>query len=125
MNKLVPEKVRYIKLGVGGNWEKWCLDNDAIRLGYESPYHNESVNGEWEIVRSYWLDARNGNEAATSVTWLAKIKTTMQLVTCCWILASLYFNNALMIFLGNFLLFLALIITMQTGLSYTIATFRR
>jgi len=66
MNKLVPEKVRYIKLGAGGDWEKWCLDNDAIRLGYESPYHNESVNGEWEIVRSYWLDARNGNEGATT-----------------------------------------------------------
>ena len=66
MNKLVPAKVRYIKLGAGGDWEKWCLDNDAIRLGYESPYHNESVNGEWEIVRSYWLEARNGNEGAAT-----------------------------------------------------------
>ena len=59
------------------------------------------------------------------VTFLAKIKTTMQLVTFCWILTGLYFNSALMIFLGNFFLFLALIITMQTGLSYTIATFKK
>lgn len=66
MNKLVPEKVRYIKLGSGGDWEKWCLDNDAIRLGYESPYHNESMNGEWEVVRSYWLEARNDNEGAAT-----------------------------------------------------------
>lgn len=66
MNKLVPEKVRYIKLGEGGNWEKWCLENDAIRLGYESPYHDESMNGEWEIVRNYWLAARKSNEGAAT-----------------------------------------------------------
>lgn len=65
MNKLEPEKVRYIKLGAGGEWEKWCLDNDAIRLGYKSQYHNESMNGEWEIVRNHWLKKRNSKGAAT------------------------------------------------------------
>ena len=87
--------------------------------------------GSLMLAREFWVgalrdfNARNGNEAATTVTYLAKIKTTIQLVTFCWILTGLYFNSALMIFLGNFFLFLALIITMQTGLSYTIATFRR
>ena len=87
--------------------------------------------GSIMLAREFWVgalrdfNARNGNEAATTVTFLAKIKTTIQLVTFCWILTGLYFNSALMIFLGNFFLFLALIITMQTGLSYTIATFRR
>jgi len=83
------------------------------------------------LAREFWVgalrdfNARNGNETATTVTFLAKIKTTMQLLSFCWILTGLYFNNALMIFLGNFFLFLALIITMQTGLSYTIATFKK
>ena len=87
--------------------------------------------GSLILAREFWVgalrdfNARNGNESATTVTFLAKIKTTMQLVTFCWILTGLYFNSALIIFLGNFFLFLALIITMQTGLSYTIATFRR
>ena len=87
--------------------------------------------GSIMLAREFWVgalrdfNARNGNEAATTVTFLAKIKTTMQLVTLCWILTGLYFNSALMIFLGNFFLFLALIITMQTGLSYTIATFKK
>ena len=87
--------------------------------------------GSLILAREFWVgalrdfNARNGNESATTVTFLAKIKTTMQLVTFCWILTGLYFNSGLMIFLGNFFLFLALIITMQTGLSYTIATFRR
>ena len=83
------------------------------------------------LAREFWvgalrdLNARNGNEAATTVTFLAKIKTTIQLLTFCWMLIGLYFSSALMIFLGNFFLFLALIITMQTGLSYTIATFKK
>ena len=87
--------------------------------------------GSLMLAREFWVgalrdfNARNGNEAATTVTFLAKIKTTMQLTTFCWILTGLYFNSALVIFLGNFFLFLALIITMQTGLSYTIATFKK
>ena len=87
--------------------------------------------GSIMLAREFWvgalrdLNARNGNEAATTVTILAKIKTTTQLVTLCWILTGLYFNSELMIFLGNFFLFLALIITLHTGLSYTIATFKK
>ena len=87
--------------------------------------------GSVMLAREFWVgalrdfNARNGNEDATKVTFLAKIKTTIQLVTFCWILTGLYFNSELMIFLGNFFLFLALIITMQTGLSYTIATFKK
>ena len=87
--------------------------------------------GSIMLAREFWVgalrdfNARNGNETATTVTFLAKIKTTMQLITFCWILTGLYFNSGLMIFLGNFFLFLALIITMQTGLSYTIATFKK
>lgn len=66
MNKLSPEKVRYIKLGAAGDWEKWCLDNNAIRLGYDSHHHNESINGQWDVVRNYWLKKRNGNEGAAT-----------------------------------------------------------
>jgi CDP-diacylglycerol--glycerol-3-phosphate 3-phosphatidyltransferase len=83
------------------------------------------------LAREFWVgalrdfNARNGNEGATTVTFLAKIKTTIQLATFCWILIGLYFNSGLVILLGNFFLFLALIITLQTGLSYTISTFKR
>ena len=101
----------------------------ALVLALESMFI--AFLGSIILAREFWVgalrdfNARNGNESATIVTFLAKIKTTMQLVTFCWILAGLYFNSGLMIFLGNFFLFLALIITIQTGLSYTIATFRR
>ena len=83
------------------------------------------------LAREFWvsalrdLNARNGDQEATSVTFLAKIKTSIQLVTLCGFLIGLYVDNALILFLSHFLLFLTLIITLQTGLSYTIATFKR
>ena len=83
------------------------------------------------ITREIWvgalrdLNARNGKSDATKVTFLAKIKTFIQLITFCLFLLGLYLNSALIIFLANFFLFLAAIITMQTGLSYTIATFKK
>jgi len=83
------------------------------------------------LVREYWVgalrdfNAKNGNDSATNVTYLAKIKTSLQFLTFASFLFGLYIENSLIIFLSNFLLILALIVTLQTGLSYTIATFKR
>jgi len=83
------------------------------------------------LVREFWvgalrdLNARQGNSNATQVTFLAKIKTSIQFLAFTSYLLGLALNNSLILFTSNFFLFLALIITLQTGLSYTIATFRR
>ena len=83
------------------------------------------------LVREFWvgalrdLNARQGNSHATQVTFLAKIKTSIQFLAFTSYLFGLALNNSLILFTSNFFLFLALIITLQTGLSYTIATFRR
>ena len=87
--------------------------------------------GSMILAREYWVsalrdfNAQEGNSSATSVTFLAKIKTVTQLGTFCLFLLGLYLNSALVLFLANFFLFLAAIITIQTGLSYTIATFKK
>jgi len=83
------------------------------------------------LVREFWvgalrdLNARQNNTDATTVTLLAKFKTAIQFITFSSYLFGLVLNNSLILFTSNFLLFLALIITLQTGLSYTISTFRR
>lgn len=60
-------KIRFIKLGNSGSWEKSCIEDDnTLRLGYESPFHDECVKGNWEPVRQFWLDARNGNQGTAS-----------------------------------------------------------
>ena len=87
--------------------------------------------GSMMLAREYWVsalrdfNAQKGNAAATNVTFLAKIKTFTQLATFCLYLFGLYLDSVFIVFLANFFLFLALIITIQTGLSYTIATFKK
>ena len=83
------------------------------------------------LAREFWvgalrdLNARQGTLNATKVTSLAKIKTSIQFMTFSLYLFGLFFNNTLILFTSNFFLLLALIITLKTGLSYTIATFKR
>ena len=82
------------------------------------------------LVREFWvgalrdLNARQNNSDATKVSLLAKTKTFIQFITFSSYLFGLALNNSLILFTSNFLLFLALIITLQTGLSYTMSTFK-
>ena len=83
------------------------------------------------LVREFWvgalrdLNAQQNNSDATKVTLFAKTKTFIQFITFSSYLFGLVLNNALILFSSNFLLFLALIITLQTGLSYTMSTFKQ
>jgi hypothetical protein len=59
-------EIRFIKLGDRGVWEKSCIEDNTIRLGYESPLHEESLSGNWDAVRSFWLNFRNGDQRVAS-----------------------------------------------------------
>ncbi|NBA97069.1 hypothetical protein [Pseudomonas sp. R5(2019)] len=66
MKPITPNKVRFIKLGEGGEWEQSCIQNNAIRLGYHSPHHEDSLTGNWDSVRQYWLNYRKGSEGTAT-----------------------------------------------------------
>ena len=80
------------------------------------------------ITREIWvgalrdLNARNGKSDVTKVTFLAKIKTTVQLLSLSIYLFGLAINNMLLIIIADISLFIALFITLYTGLIYTINT---
>jgi CDP-diacylglycerol--glycerol-3-phosphate 3-phosphatidyltransferase len=82
------------------------------------------------ITREIWvgalrdLNARNGNNDATKVTFLAKIKTTIQLFTISIYLLGLAINNMLIIVIADIFLFISLFITLYTGLIYSLNTFK-
>lgn len=60
-------KIRYIKLGDGGKWERYCIEEQqSLRIGYKSPHHQESLSGDWDTVRNFWLSARNGDKGAAT-----------------------------------------------------------
>jgi CDP-diacylglycerol--glycerol-3-phosphate 3-phosphatidyltransferase len=82
------------------------------------------------ITREIWvgalrdLNARNRKSDATKVTFLAKIKTSVQLLTLSIYLFGLAINNMLIIVIADILLFISLFITLYTGLIYTLNTFK-
>ena len=82
------------------------------------------------ITREIWvgalrdLNARNGKSDVTKVTFLAKIKTTVQLLSLSIYLFGLAINNMLLIIIADISLFIALFITLYTGLIYTINTLK-
>lgn len=62
-----PAEIRFIKLGRKGEWERSCIEEDAvIRLGYLSPLHNESLRGNWEDVSKHWCQVREGNSTTAA-----------------------------------------------------------
>ena len=77
------------------------------------------------ISREIWvgalrdMNARNGKSDATKVTFLAKIKTTVQLFTISIYLLGLTINNMLLIVIADIFLLISLFITMYTGFLYT------
>ena len=83
------------------------------------------------LAREFWvgalrdMNARQGRSNATKVLFLAKVKTAIQFLTFTSYLVGLFLNSPLIVFISHFFLLTALIITLQTGLSYTIATFRK
>ena len=82
------------------------------------------------ISREIWvgalrdLNSRNGKSDLTKVTFLAKIKTTVQLFTLSIYLFGLAVNSMLIIIIADVMLFISLIVTIYTGLIYTINTFK-
>lgn len=82
------------------------------------------------ITREIWvgalrdLNARNGKSNATKVTFLAKIKTSVQLLTITIYLFGLAINNMLLIIIADIFLFISLFITLYTGFIYSINTFK-
>ena len=83
------------------------------------------------ITREIWVgalrdfNARQQNTSATKVTFLAKIKTTIQLFTISTYIFGLALNNMLILLLGDLLLFIAFLVTVYTGYQYTASTFNR
>ena len=83
------------------------------------------------ITREVWVgalrdfNARQQNTNATRVTFLAKIKTTIQLFTISTYLLGLAMNNMVIVLIADIMLFLSFIVTVYTGWVYTLNTFKR
>ena len=82
------------------------------------------------ISRELWvsalrdINARNDNSSATKVIFLAKFKTSVQLLTILIYLLALTTNNMLLIVIGDIFVIISVLITLYTGYIYSVNTFK-
>ena len=55
----------YIKLGSSGQWEKECLKDGILRLGYKETPFDAAISADWDTVRKVWLKLCADEGAAT------------------------------------------------------------
>ena len=83
------------------------------------------------ICREFWvaalrdLNSRRGNVTATKVTITAKYKTMTQFVAIFIFLYSFYSQNTLAEFIAYFILLLSLILSIQSGLIYSVSSLKK
>ena len=83
------------------------------------------------IAREFWVSAlrdynsRNMNLSATKVTFIAKLKTSIQFFAIFLILLSFYYENNLTEFIATFVLFLSMILSFQSAVRYSVETFNK
>ena len=70
MKKIKTNKVLFIKLGQGGQFEKECIEeNQTLRLGYIEVDHKLCIAGQWDKVHEYFTMEENSKTfVATSHT---------------------------------------------------------
>ncbi len=82
------------------------------------------------LVREFWVSglreytAANHIQGASDVSFLAKIKTTLQFIAIGSYFFSLSYSLSLGIFISSFILFLSLLVSLKTGITYTRNTLR-
>ena len=74
-------------------------------------------------LRDY--SSRNNKSHITKVTYLAKIKTSVQLFSIGLYLFALAFTFNLLIIIGDIFLIIATLITLYTGYEYTLNVFKK
>lgn len=68
LTNIRPERVRYIKLGEGGRWEKECWDKGIIRFGFGSANSERfplCISGRWDdLTKTFIASGRDPSTAS-------------------------------------------------------------
>lgn len=84
-----------------------------------------AFGGSLIVTREIWIsalrdyNARNDNIEATKVLYIAKIKTSIQLLTITIYLVGLAFNKMLFIVIGDIFIIISVLVTLYSGYIYT------
>lgn len=74
--KVSPSRVRYIKLGEGGRWEKACIEQGVNRIGFGTadPARFELCNGgQWDNLYASFI--ADGKDRSTAKRFVKEVRT--------------------------------------------------
>ena len=84
-----------------------------------------ALMGAFILAREFWVSAlreyasAHNNSKATTVTFIAKTKTTVQFIALSMFLLGAATDFALITFLASFLLFIAVLLALKSAVQYT------
>ena len=102
--------------------DKMLLCSTVISIILISKDYFIGLMGMLILLREFWVSglreysALNQMKSASDVTYLAKIKTTLQFIAIGSYLFSFSYGLSLGIFISSFILFLSLLVSLKTGL---------
>lgn len=84
MTPIEATTIRYIKLGTGGRWAPYALENGELHFGYRMIPHDLCVKGDWEAVARLLMEhGRNAGKAKDGVREIRDFYTLG--ADCLWI----------------------------------------
>ena len=89
-----------------------------------------ALMGAFILAREFWVSALREYSSAqnisnkTLVTKIAKVKTTFQFIAFSLFFFGAAFNLAIITFIANFVLFIALLLTYKSAIDYSVTTFK-
>lgn len=63
--EIAPPRALYIKLGKNGAWEKTCIDENKLMLGFTDTTHAKCLSRNWDEVKNECTKFSRGDGAAT------------------------------------------------------------
>jgi len=76
MKSINPSEVLYIKLGSGGEYEKECITNGTLQIGFREVPHELYIkcvkNGNWDEVQKAYRES--GTSAGTATRYMHQIQ---------------------------------------------------
>ena len=67
MNRIKADKVLFIKLGQGGEYETDCIiNNQTLRLEYKDVDHDLCINRKWDLVHKYFIEEENATQGVAT-----------------------------------------------------------
>jgi hypothetical protein len=61
------QKAYFIKLGRSGGWEKACIEDGVLRLGFNNPYHDECLRGNYDSIRQ-WFEGKSKTKGVVTAS---------------------------------------------------------